>query len=65
MSVLLFLIPLSVLFAAGFFAAFLWSVKSGQYRDTVTPPLRVLLEETNVPKRKQEKSSSSRRQPQT
>ena len=54
-----------VLFAAGFFAAFLWSVKSGQYRDTVTPPLRVLLEETNLPKRKQEKSSSSRRQPQT
>lgn len=58
MSVLLILIPLSVLFAAGFMAAFLWSVRSGQYEDTTTPPMRMLLDESNPHKREQGKCSS-------
>lgn len=45
MSVLLLLIPLSVLIAAGFLAAFFWAVRSGQYEDTCTPALRILTED--------------------
>lgn len=45
MSVILLLIPLSILIAVCFLAAFIWAVRSGQYEDTCTPSLRVLLEE--------------------
>lgn len=45
MSVLLLLIPMSVLIAAGFLAAFFWAVRSGQYEDTCTPALRILTED--------------------
>lgn len=46
MSVLLLLIPLSIAFAAAFLGAFFWAVRSGQYEDTCTPSMRLLLEET-------------------
>ncbi|HYV27472.1 MAG TPA: cbb3-type cytochrome oxidase assembly protein CcoS [Candidatus Eisenbacteria bacterium] len=45
MIIILLLIPLSILIAAGFLGAFIWAVRSGQYEDTCTPPLRLLLEE--------------------
>ncbi len=45
MSVILLLIPLSIFIAACFLGAFFWAVRSGQYEDTCTPSLRVLLEE--------------------
>jgi cbb3-type cytochrome oxidase maturation protein len=45
MSVIFLLIPLSILIATGFLMAFLWAVTSGQYEDTNTPSLRVLLDE--------------------
>jgi cbb3-type cytochrome oxidase maturation protein len=45
MSILFFLIPLSILIAAGFLAAFIWAVRSGQYEDTATPSMRLLLDE--------------------
>lgn len=45
MNILLILIPMSVLFAAGFLAAFIWAVRNGQYEDTTTPSLRVLFDE--------------------
>ena len=45
MIVILLLIPLSIVIAAGFLAAFIWAVRSGQYEDTCTPAMRVLLEE--------------------
>ena len=41
MSVIFFLIPLSILFAVAFLFAFIWSVRSGQYEDTTTPSMRV------------------------
>jgi len=43
--VILLLIPLSILIAVGFLAAFIWAVRSGQYEDTCTPSMRLLLEE--------------------
>lgn len=45
MTVILLLIPLSVLIAAGFLWAFFWAVRSGQYEDTTTPSMRVLTDD--------------------
>lgn len=45
MTTILILIPVCVLLAAGFLAAFFWAVRSGQYEDTSTPALRVLPED--------------------
>jgi cbb3-type cytochrome oxidase maturation protein len=45
MSVILILIPLSIVFAVGFLAAFIWAVRSGQFEDTCTPSMRVLSRE--------------------
>jgi cbb3-type cytochrome oxidase maturation protein len=45
MSVVFLLIPLCLLFASLFLAAFIWAVRSGQYDDTETPSMRLLMEE--------------------
>jgi cbb3-type cytochrome oxidase maturation protein len=45
MSVVVLLIVAGGLVAAGFLGAFSWAVLSGQYDDTYTPAVRVLLEE--------------------
>jgi cbb3-type cytochrome oxidase maturation protein len=45
MSVLFLLIPLSVIVAGCFLAAFIWAVRSGQYEDTCTPSMRILLDD--------------------
>lgn len=47
MSVLYLLIPLSVLLAGGFLWAFIRAVRDGQFDDTSTPSLRVLIDEPN------------------
>jgi len=44
MSVILILIIASVLMATLFLLGFIWSVRSGQYEDTTTPSLRVLMD---------------------
>jgi cbb3-type cytochrome oxidase maturation protein len=49
MIVILLLIPLSLLLAAGFLSAFIWAVRSGQYEDTGTPALRVLNDDGTLP----------------
>ena len=45
MSVVVILIFFSLTVAIGFLAAFLWAVKSGQYKDTYTPSVRVLFDD--------------------
>ena len=49
MIVIFLLIPLSIIIALFFLFAFIWAVRSGQYEDTCTPSLRVLLEEKREP----------------
>ncbi len=44
MSVIILLIFFSLLVAAGFLAAFLWAVRSGQYEDKYTPSVRILFD---------------------
>jgi cbb3-type cytochrome oxidase maturation protein len=45
MSVIVLLIVAGGLVAAGFLCAFVWAVRSGQFDDTCTPAVRVLLDE--------------------
>jgi cbb3-type cytochrome oxidase maturation protein len=44
MSVFYFLIGVSLIFALGFLAAFIYSVKGGQYDDDYTPAVRILFD---------------------
>jgi cbb3-type cytochrome oxidase maturation protein len=48
MSVLVLLIFAGGLVAGGFLIAFLWAVESGQFDDTHTPALRVLLDDDSA-----------------
>jgi cbb3-type cytochrome oxidase maturation protein len=45
MNVLYFLVPLALVLAGAGVAAFVWSVRSGQFDDVQTPGMRVLLED--------------------
>lgn len=45
MSAIYLLIPISLILAAGFLAAFIWAVRAGQYEDTETPAMRILGDE--------------------
>lgn len=54
MSVMLVLIGFSLSVAIIFLIAFLWAVKSGQYKDRYTPSVRMLFDD-----KKQGKASSN------
>ena len=47
MSVLYLLIIAALMIAIGFLIAFIWAVKSGQFDDTHTPSMRILLDDRN------------------
>lgn len=51
MSVILILIPVSVVVAACFLAGFIWAVRSGQFEDTCTPPMRMLADDAPTKKK--------------
>lgn len=42
MSAIYILITVSFIVAIGFLAAFIWSIKSGQYEDDYSPGVRIL-----------------------
>jgi cbb3-type cytochrome oxidase maturation protein len=44
-SVIVLLIVAGGCVAGGFLIAFVWAVRSGQFDDTATPPLRVITED--------------------
>jgi cbb3-type cytochrome oxidase maturation protein len=46
------LIGISLLVAAGFLIAFLWAVRTGQFKDTYTPSVRILFEDKKEIKEK-------------
>ena len=50
MSVIVLLIVAGALVAGGFLLAFVWAVRSGQFDDTCTPAIRVLLDESHDPR---------------
>ena len=45
MSVILILILASLAIALIFLGAFIWAVRSGQYEDTQTPAMRILMDD--------------------
>ena len=45
MQIILLLIIVSLIIAGGFLVVFLWAVRSGQYDDSETPALKVLIED--------------------
>jgi len=47
-SVIVLLIAAGGLVALAFLGAFVWAVYSGQYDDTTTPPLRVLMDDVTT-----------------
>ena len=47
MEIVFFLFPAALLIALGFLWAFIWAVKSGQFKDTTTPAYRILLDDEN------------------
>jgi cbb3-type cytochrome oxidase maturation protein len=51
MSVVLILILASLMVALLFLGGFIWSVRSGQYEDTTTPSMRVLMDEERAGRR--------------
>ena len=52
MSVIVLLIGVSVLVAAAFLGAFLWSVKNGQMDDDYTPSIRMLFDDETTSTKK-------------
>ena len=58
MSALFILIGVSIVVAVSFLAAFLWSVKNGQYDDDYTPSVRILFDNelTHAPTQNSTKS---------
>lgn len=49
MPVIFLLIAAGAVVAGGFLAAFVWAVRAGQFDDTTTPAVRMLLDDTGRP----------------
>lgn len=45
MEVIILLILASLLLAGGFLAVFIWASRSGQFEDTTTPAMRMLVDD--------------------
>ena len=50
MSILLYLIIISLCVAVAFLGAFFWAVRDGQFDDDYTPGVRILLEDDMIDK---------------
>jgi cbb3-type cytochrome oxidase maturation protein len=48
------------LVALGFLFAFLWAVKSGQYKDTYTPSVRILFDQPSDKKETEENKNNDK-----
>lgn len=58
MSVIVLLLTAGGVVAAGFLCAFLWAVRSGQFDDTTTPAIRLLLDDRHGTRRQAIESRS-------
>lgn len=59
MNILIILIPIAFIFSFSFLIAFLWSVRSGQFKDLQTPAMKILFEEKNIDKKTLNKKGTS------
>jgi cbb3-type cytochrome oxidase maturation protein len=60
MNIIYMLLAISVVVALGFFTAFIYSVKTGQYDDTYTPSVRMLFDDELI--KKQGKKNNNKQQ---
>lgn len=61
MNIILFMIPIALLFAGSFVVAFLWASSKGQFDDLETPALRILIDDKNINKKIEEANEGSKR----
>lgn len=61
MNIILFMIPLALIFAGCFVAAFLWASSKGQFDDLETPALRILIDDKNNKLKNDESNEGSKR----
>lgn len=59
MSILLLLVPLSVMLLAVAIGAFVWAVKRGQFDDLDTPAVRMLHDDEDGAPRRDQRSSGT------
>jgi cbb3-type cytochrome oxidase maturation protein len=59
MSVMYLLITISIFVAIGFFVAFVFAVKSGQFDDDYTPSVRMLFDDELIKSKKRKSNSES------
>lgn len=59
MSVIYLLISISIFVAIGFFIAFVFAVKSGQYDDDYTPSVRMLFDDELIKSKKRKAKTKS------
>lgn len=50
MNVIYLVLPLAIILAIGFVAAFIWATRSGQYDDMDSPAVRMLHDEEDTSK---------------
>lgn len=60
MSVIYILLAISIIVAIGFFIAFVFAVKSGQYDDSYTPSVRMLFDDELIKEKPQKNSSNQK-----
>jgi cbb3-type cytochrome oxidase maturation protein len=59
MSVIFLLVIIGVVVAGLFLAAFIWSVKSGQYEDSYSPSVRILFDDHKKTDHSESKSTET------
>jgi cbb3-type cytochrome oxidase maturation protein len=60
MEIIRLLLPIALVIAGGFLAAYIWAVRTGQFDDTTTPAYRILIEEEpEEGKRKNDETSKN------
>ena len=59
MGVIYLLISISIVVAVGFFIAFIFAIKTGQYDDDYTPSVRMLFEDELIDKKNTDSTSDS------
>jgi cbb3-type cytochrome oxidase maturation protein len=63
MSVIYLLISISILVAIGFFIAFIFAIKTGQYDDDYTPSVRILFDDELIKKATTADSNKNKNNP--
>ena len=58
MEIIYVLVPITLLLVLLAVLGYIWAVRTGQFDDCDTPPLRMLMEDSEVAKTNSEKSSN-------